>query len=200
MKKVVLLSTIVLGAAIGLGTQASADEVVNSKDSTPTQITIQDADDNGEDPLDPKDPNQTHLTLESVPDAYNFESSVKNKNYKLDATLTDKNIEVFNDRTDHEWSVKALVTDNTIKLKSDISKTFEVTSFIINDTEIAATGAKGIVAKAEDKKTSENNTGKLVRAVDSISISFDDNDNVLKAGNVLEGSVTYQLYNSADAS
>lgn len=188
------LSAMVL-ATLG-ATSVQAQEVVDQKGETPTEVVITDNDD-PTDPLDPTDPNQKMLTLEKVPTAYNFESKLQNKTYNLTADLTDETIEVFNDRIDREWSVKANVLDN--KLTRSDAKEFTVDSFQIDGTEIAATGADGIVAKAEATKTAANNTGLIETAVASVSIGFTDTDSVLVAGDTLTGSIQYQLYNTADA-
>ena len=205
MKKITLLSTIILGATIfGATTQANAEEV-SVKDqtgSTPTTVTVKDADDKGKDPLDPKDPNQTHLTLESVPAEYNFETAVSNKSYTLESSLTqDNNIVVFNDRTSRNWSVKAAVTDNVIKRTNGDS--FVVDSFTVNGDEIATTGATGVVAKAkitgDTEQDKQGNTGNISNLVNKISIKFGDLNNTIKTGDELKGSVTYQLYATMDA-
>lgn len=191
------LSAMVL-ATLG-ATSVQAQEVVDQKGETPTEVVITDNVDPTDptDPLDPTDPNQKMLTLEKVPTAYNFESKLQNKTYNLTADLTDETIEVFNDRIDREWSVKANVLDN--KLTRSDAKEFTVDSFQINGTEIAKTGADGIVAKAEATKTAANNTGLIETAVASVSIGFTDTDSVLVAGDTLTGSIQYQLYNTADA-
>ncbi|GMC01100.1 MULTISPECIES: hypothetical protein [Enterococcus] len=190
-----ILSAMVL-ATLG-ATSVQAQEVVDQKGETPTEVVITDNDD-PTDPLDPTDPDQKMLTLEKVPAAYNFESKLQNATYNLTADLTDETIEVFNDRIDREWSVKANVASNKLTRSSD-SKEFTVDSFQINGTEVAATGAEGIVAKAEATKTAANNTGLIETAVDNVSIGFTDADRVLVAGDTLAGSIQYQLYNTADA-
>lgn len=205
MKKVTLLSTIILGATIfGAATQANAEEVsVNGQTgSTPTTVTVKDADNNGKDPLDPTDKDQKHLTLESVPAEYKFETSLSNKSYTLESSLTkDNNIVVFNDRSTRNWSVKAAVTDNVIKRKNGDS--FAVTSFKVNGDEIAGTAANGIVAKAtitgDSTQDAQGNTGNISKPVNTVSISFGDLNNTIKTGDILSGSVTYQLYATMDA-
>ncbi|MBO0432060.1 hypothetical protein DOK81_07750 [Enterococcus sp. DIV0660C] len=178
-------------------TSVHAQEVVDQKGETPTEVVITDNDD-PTDPLDPTDPNQKMLTLEKVPAAYNFESKLQNATYNLTADLTDETIEVFNDRIDREWSVKANVANNKLTRSSD-SKEFTVDSFQIDGTELAATGAEGIVAKAEATKTAANNTGLIETTVNKVSIGFTDTDRALVAGDTLAGSIQYQLYNTADA-
>lgn len=189
------LSAMVL-TTIG-ATSVHAQEVVDQKGETPTEVVITDNDD-PTDPLDPTDPNQKMLTLEKVPAAYNFESKLQNVTYNLTADLTDETIEVFNDRIDREWSVKANVANNKLTRSSD-SKEFTVDSFQIDGTELAATGAEGIVAKAEATKTAANNTGLIETTVNKVSIGFTDTDRALVAGDTLAGSIQYQLYNTADA-
>lgn len=195
MKKVTLLSTVVLGIAIlGGASQASAEEVLNQSDKfdTETKVTITD----GSGTWDPKDPTQTNLTLEAVPTNYSFTSSIKNKDYNLTATLSDK-IDVQNDYSARIWSVKAEV-DGT-QLTSG-STTFDVSSFTINGAELVGTGQTGVVFRSEATPTAANNTGLLSKPVTAIGIKFADTNNVLKAGDELEGNISYSLYNTVDAS
>lgn len=208
MKKIVLLSSAVLGVFLVAGTtSAHADEVVNSKGTkTDTSVTITDADTpNGTDPLDPTDPSQQHLLLKSVPTNYDFSTKVSDGSYEISSgTITggDTGVVVFNDLSTRVWSVKATVNGGTISRTTQVSgtadnKTFDVTSFKVNGTEVGATGATGIVAK--NASTDESNTGSISTPVTSISIGFNDADNSLKKGDKLTGQIDYVLYNSADA-
>ena len=197
MKKITLLSTLLVTAAIlGASTQANAEkvetEVSGQKGSTRTTVTVKDQG-SETDPLDPEDPTQTHLTLESVPSNYNFDTTVSNKNYTIGAALTDQNIVVFNDRVKRNWSVKATLEDNQIKRGSDV---FPVSSFIVNEAQLVGTGVTGIVAQAKDDatKNAQNNTGNISTPINELKIAFSDSKNVIKVKDTLEGKVTYQLY------
>lgn len=198
MKKInyVGLSLAVLGVLGGLtGEVVSAAEVVDQTKETPTTVIIKDNDE-GVDPLDPTDPSQKLLNLTKVPTKYNFETTVKQSNYSIDGTVTDGEINVFNDRISREWSVKATVKDNKLSVNSE---NLDVTSFAINEKELVGSGAAGIVAKAEANKTAENNTGTISTAVNKVSIGFSDPDSVIKTGDTLSGTISYQLYNTATA-
>lgn len=164
-------------------------EVVSQKGQTEVTVTIEDGAIDPTDPLDPTDPNQKHLTLESVPSKYNFKSVVSNTNYTITDGAIEGTIDVFNDNSARNWVVKASVVDD--QLTRD-TKTYAVTAFAINGTALA-TGAETTVAQNEDN-SAEKNTGLIQTAVDSISISFDDIENNLKAGNELKGAINYQLY------
>ncbi|MGM0218941.1 hypothetical protein [Enterococcus sp. AZ126] len=189
------LTTIVFGGIAA--TSASAETVVGQTKETPATVTIQDSDDTEEtDPLDPTDPDQKLLTLEAVPAAYNFETVVQNKAYAVNGTLTDQNVSVFNDRSTRKWSVKATVKDNHIVRGTD---TFAVTDFKVNNAVLVGTGATGIVAKSNATPTAANNTGQIDTPVTTTSIGFTDQNNVLKAGDVLTGTISYQLYNTVTA-
>lgn len=198
MKKInyVGLSLAVLGVLGGLtGEVVSAAEVEDQTKETPTTVIIKDNDE-GVDPLDPTDPSQKLLNLTKVPTKYNFETTVKQSNYSIDGTVTDGEINVFNDRISREWSVKATVKDNKLSVNSE---NLAVTSFAINEKELVGSGAAGIVAKAETNKTAENNTGTISTAVNKVSIGFSDPDSVIKTGDTLSGTISYQLYNTATA-
>lgn len=199
MKKVTLMSVAVLGF-IGLQAGvAQAAEVQGQGKETPTTITIKDVDDKdgGVDPLNPTDKNQKHLTLEKVPGTFDFTSTLQNNVYQLDGAISKGNtIEVFNDRSARDWSVKATVKENEIK--SD-KHTFKVTSFKVDGEEIAATGSKGVVFKSATDKTNTTNTGLLTKAVNEVAINFTDTERVLKAGDQLNGTIEYQLFNTPTA-
>lgn len=194
MKKVTLLSTIALGVAIiGGASQASAEVVVNQAGKeTETKVTITD----GSGTWDPKDPTQTNLTLETVPTAYNFTTSIKNKDYNLTATLNDK-IDVQNDYSARVWSVKAEVDGSQL---ASGSSAFDVSSFKVNDAELVGTGVTGVVSRSAATPDASNNTGIISKAVTSIGVNFSDPNNVLKAGDELTGTISYSLYNTVDAS
>lgn len=202
MKKSTILGSLVLGAlliAVG-STGVQAAEVAGQKGETTTIVKIKDNSDptNPTDPLNPAAPDQKMLTLEKVPSGYTFESKLQNNQYTISSgTITDPTVDVFNDRIDREWSVKAAVLNNKIT-RSD-AKDFTVDSFKINDKEVSATGADGVVAKAQTSKTEANNTGVVKTPITAISIGFTDKDKVLKVGDQLDGKIQYQLYNTADA-
>jgi hypothetical protein len=202
MKKTTILGTVLSGVVLAtMGTSSVlAEVVVGQEKETPTTVKIVDNTDPANpdvDPLVPTDPDQKMLTLESVPDAYSFESKLQNATYDLSATLTDKSIDVFNDRITREWSVKANVVGD--KLTKDTTD-FTVASFKVNDAEVEATAADGIVAKAPETKDAATNTGVIKTPVTKVSIAFTDTAKVLKVGDTLNGNIHYQLFNTADAS
>lgn len=190
-----LIGTILTG---GFQSIALADSVTGQTGSSPANVKVLD-NDAPVDPLDPTKPDQDELTLESVPNAYNFETTVKNGQYTIDGTLKDQTVDVFNNRSSRTWSVKASVVNNSIIANNSAKDTFSITNFKINDIALTGTGAQGIIAKSDAAPTKENNTGLLKTAVDSASIGFTDTNNVLKAGDTLTGTISYQLYNTADA-
>ncbi|WP_242596550.1 hypothetical protein [Enterococcus plantarum] len=195
MKKLVLSSALLAIIGVGtIGTSVFADEVQGNSKESKVNVTIED-EDSGTDPLDPTDPDQKLLNLISVPEKYDFTSSLTNGTYSLTTTLSDQDIEVFNSRSTREWSVKASVAEN--KLTSD-STNFDVTSFKINNNELVGAGATPIVAK-NGGLTDEANTGTLSTPVTTASISFSDPSGKLKVGSQLTGTINYQLYNTANA-
>lgn len=202
MKKTTILGIVLSGVVLAtMGTSSVlAEVVVEQEKDTPTTVTIKDNTDPTDpdtDPLVPTDPNQKMLTLENVPDAYSFESKLQNDTYDLSATLTDKSIDVFNDRITRNWSVKANVVGD--KLTRDTTE-FTVASFKVNDVEVGATAADGIVAKAPETKDAATNTGVIKTPVTKVSIAFTDTAKVLKVGDTLNGTIHYQLFNTANAS
>lgn len=180
-----LASWVLLGAAVSAG----AAPVVEQTGKTPTEVNIIEDD---IDPIDPTNPNQKHLTLEKVPAGYSFESTLQNKSYALTANLTDT-IDVFNDLSKREWSVKASVVNGLTKGDDQ----FEVSQFKINDVELVGTGANGIVAKSG--ALDRTNTGLIKTNVTKVNINFTDTNTVLKVGDKLTGKISYQLYNTATA-
>lgn len=193
--KFITLSAVTLLSTIAVALPVHADEV--GKDKTPTVVTITDATDptdplEPEDPTNPVDPSQSHLVLNKVPTAYNFTSSVSNKKYSITSgTITEGNIEVFNDRTGRAWSVKATVRDGKLTKGTD---EFTVNNFKINDKEIAETGANGVVFDSNEKGGEV--AGIKTKKVDQISIDFSDENGVLKPGDTLTGTIDYKLFNT----
>lgn len=199
MKKVTMMSTIVLGfmsATVGMTSVHGAEVIADGQQRKSTTTTVEIKDDKDTpDPLNPTDPNQKHLTLESVPSEYKFTSKLTHKTYSIeDNAVSGKSIDVFNDRSDRDWSVKASIPTNHLTVGD---KQFPVTSFKINDTEIVAQGETGVVSKVGTKD--ETNTGLIKKAVEKLAISFTDNDLQLKAGDTLSGKIEYKLYNTPDA-
>lgn len=186
MKKMKLLGMLALGL-LTVNVAASsvqAEEVTGQGKESDTKVKI----------IDNTEPEDRVLVLKSVPSNYDFESTLQNGSYSLDATLTDQNIVVFNNQVNGEWSVKAAVEGNEIK-KSGTA--FPVTSFKVNDTEIAAPGSNGIVAQASAQD--DTNVGDISTAVTKVSIGFNDSTNVLVPGDTLTGKINYKLFNTADA-
>ncbi len=190
--KIITLSAVTILATIAVALPAHADEITNSKKETPTEVQITDATD-PEDPLPggEVDPNQSHLVLNKVPSAYKFTSTVSNEKYSItDGQIDDGVIEVFNDRTNRQWSVKASVAENKLSLNTN---TFAVSSFTVNKKEIVGTGATGVVFNSAD---TDGIAGTKTEAVDKISISFTDPNGVLKPGDKINGVINYQLFNT----
>ncbi|WHA09125.1 hypothetical protein P3T75_12735 [Enterococcus montenegrensis] len=205
--KVITLSAVTLLSALTLALPVHA--AVNGEDQTPTEVKITDATDPKnpntdpllpEDPTNPVDPSQSHLVLNKVPTAYKFTSSVSNNQYTISSGTigngngSDKNIVVFNDRTNRNWQVKASVVGNKLTLGSD---DFTVSNFQVNNTEIAATGSKGIVF---DSTETDGVAGTKTKSVNSISIIFNDPNGILKAGDTINGTISYQLFNTVTPS
>lgn len=196
--KIITLSAVTILATIAVALPAHADEITNSKKATPTEVQITDATD-PKDPLDPEDPekpvdpNQAHLVLNKVPSAYKFTSTVSNREYSItDGQIDNGVIEVFNDRTNRQWSVKASVAENKLSLNTN---TFAVSSFKLNDEEIVGTGATGVVFNSAD---TDGIAGTKTKTVDNISISFTDPNGVLKPGDTINGLINYQLFNTVN--
>lgn len=195
MKTTKLLGTtfasLILFAAGATPILAADQLVVNGTNQTPTTVQIVD-DVSDPDPLDPSDPTQAHLTLEHVPGAYDFSSTLDRNGYKLNAAVNDK-IQVFNDRSTRQWSVKASVLNDQLMRGGD---KFNVDQFSINNIALA-TGTDTVVAKSVDQ-TVANNTGLLTTPVTGVKIDFKDPQMQLKAGDKLTGAIKYQLYAVAD--
>lgn len=196
MKTSTILTSVLLGAFIASVGTASAHAAVipDQKQDTKTAVTIND----NSQPTDPTKPGEKNLTLDNAPTNYNFKTKLQHDSYSIDSgDISGESINVFNDTVARDWSVKANVVNNQLS-RSD-SKTFPVTTFKINDQEIAATGATGIVAQAATDKTDANNTGLIKTPVSSISIGFTDANKDLKVGDTINGDIQYQLYNTPDA-
>ncbi len=207
MKKITLFSLVTLSAAVLGATQAYAapgdkGEIEASRDKFKTDTTITIIDNNdGEDELDPTNPTQTDLYLDSVPGSFDFSTKVSNKVYNIESgevNGNDKTIDVFNNRIDRDWSVKATLANDEIVREAD-SKSYEVTEFTINDVNVTATGQPAVIAKSAETKTAENNTNIIKTAVTGISIKFSDAEDSLKAGDSLDGVINYSLYNTPNA-
>ncbi|MGM0218939.1 BspA family leucine-rich repeat surface protein [Enterococcus sp. AZ126] len=153
------------------------------------------------DTLNPKDTTQTELVLSTVPSAFSFTTSIQRENYTLSQILpTGQDIVVKNDRLDREWSVRAKLLNNQLTTTEATPKVFSVSSFKVNQTELAGTGAPGVIlAQAPNAKTLESNIGSIQTPVTSASIQFVDVNHQLNAGTTLKGTIQYQLYNTAAA-
>lgn len=170
------------------GVAAFAAEVPGQTGSTPTTLTITDA-------------TSGDLRLDAVPATYAFETEIENGTYSLSTGTigTPGNIVVSNDSIAQAWSVRATVANNQLT-RAAAPATFDVNSFQINGAQLVGTGATGIVARSATTPDAGNNTGQITTPVTSIAIGFTDPSNVLQVNNVLNGTINYQLYNTADAS
>lgn len=164
-------------------------EVIGEKGQTEVTVIIEDGQFDPDNPYEPIEPGQKHLTLESVPSKYNFTTVVSNTNYTITDHDVEGTIDVFNDNSLRKWLVKASVVGD--QLTRDTKK-YPVTAFAINGTKLA-TGVETTVAQNEDY-SGEKNTGLIQTKVDSIEISFVDSENNLKAGNELKGAINYRLF------
>lgn len=147
----------------------------------------------------PTDPDQTSLTLNNVPNEFRFNSTLKyNGIYIIKNNMSGQNITVFNDDSNRKWSVKANVVGNVFDINkqsnSNTNEKINIDSFLINNTQLIGTGYSGIIA------TSSGKNGEMNIAVSSAEIRFVDTNRLLGIGDSLSGSVTYQLYDTANAS
>lgn len=193
-----VLTIIGLLSSTGIAEIGGAQEITNQTQETPTMITVIDNDDgSGVDPLDPTDPNQKNLLLETVPKNYQFKTKLQGQTVTASAKANET-LDVFNDRINREWSVKAQVVDNYLILARSNEK-MEVTSFKMNQIELVGTGATGIVAQAAASKTAQNNTGVIKTTISDLTITFNDLNRELIAGDTLKGTISYKLYNTPNA-
>lgn len=175
---------------------SSDDFLKNYDGSDPGTYTWESAGDT----LDPNDPTQTALVLESVPSAFTFKSKLKQGTYILKDNLpSGQQINVKNDRMEREWSVKANVVDNQFTATNKQRTTYSLIQFMIDGSPLLGTGATGIVAQSVSDKTTENNVGTIQKDVSVASILFSDEDHTLKADTQLSGVIRYQLYNTVIA-
>lgn len=145
------------------------------------------------------DPDQTSLMLTNVPGEFRFNSTLKyNGAYAIKNNMSGQNVTVFNDDSNRKWSVKANVVGNSFCINkqsnSNTNEKINIDSFLINNTQLIGTGSSGIIA------TSSGKVGEMNIAVSSAEIRFVDTNRSLGIGDSLSGSVTYQLYDTANAS
>lgn len=195
---VYIITTFAIMHALSSSQLVSAEEVADQTKETPIIITVIDNDDGtGVDPLDPTDPTQKSLLLETVPKNYQFKTKLQGQTVTATAK-SQETLAVFNDRIKREWSVKAQVVDNQLLIVRS-GERLAVTSFKINQTELVGTGATGIIAQAVTNKTAQNNTGVIKTAISDLSITFNDLNRELIAGDALKGTISYKLYNTPAA-
>jgi len=171
---------------------AHAAEVPDGAKDTQTQVKI----------IDNPDPDPAVLKLMHVPEQYKFETKLQSTGeYTLSGGVVEKDakITVFNDKSTQDWSVKASIDNTTLSTES--GKTATVTDFKINGQDLMGENANQIVHKSEANKTADNNTGNLSKKVtnDGLNVSFNNEKGDLKAGDTLNGTVHYQLFNTPDA-
>jgi surface protein len=174
------------------GTVGRTNEFLRNYDgSVPGTYTWEQA----QDPLNPDDSTQNDLVLTRVPSAFNFSSVLMSGEYQLSQNLSsDEGFSVKNNRLDRDWSIRATVQDNQMISESHI---LPLKQFTIDGIALVGTGNNGIVTKSEEQKTLENNVGTIQRAVNEVSVTFSDENHVLKVGSELHGTIDYQLYNTA---
>ena len=147
--------------------------------------------------FDPANPDQTVLVLKNVPTSFDFETTLNLNNYFLSTNLEANNdIVVYNNRLDRNWSVRASVVDDQLKLDTKEQMTFPVTLFSINDVDITSTSSNGIVASSPDNKQLNTNVGEISTEVTVAQLNFTDGTHQLKANSKLQGTIRYQLYNT----
>ena len=155
------------------------------------------------DSLDPTDPTQQSLTLNKVPVKFDFEAKIQPKSYTLNYSVSDEEnstLEIYNNRLDRDWSVKANVKNNQFTSdKNGTTYDYPITSFKMNEEELVGTGSNGVVFAAEKEKTFDNNLGALKKAIKNVAVSFSDENTTIKAADQLNGAIVYQLYNTATA-
>lgn len=177
------------GGTVGTTSQFLADYNSNSAGTYVWEDKV--------DPLVPDDPNQNELVLRHVPNEFRFQTKLSIQNYQVEAKLTNENVSVYNDRKDRDWSLKAVLDQN--KLIGENQSVFNVQQFKINEINLIGTGFSGIISKAPDIKTLQNNVGNLTKEINNISISFSDDKLNLKANESLQGQIIFQLYNTLTA-
>lgn len=187
-----ITSLVVSLTVAGMCSVAHAAEVKDEEKDSQTQVSI----------VDSPDSDKAVLKLIAVPDQYKFETkSNSNGSYQIQGgtVSSNKNITVFNDKLKQTWSVKASVEDTILKTASNKKAT--VTGFKINGQELMGEKATQIVHKSAEKPTLDNNTGYISKEVtnDGLSITFNNEKNDLKAGDVLNGTIHYQLYDTPSA-
>ncbi|MGM9904553.1 hypothetical protein A5844_000918 [Enterococcus sp. 10A9_DIV0425] len=186
---IVLMAVSVVGTSL-IGVAANAATVPNEEKDSNTEVSFTDS----------TDPDAV-LKLIHVPDVYKFET-------KLDASGTysitggivenDRNITVFNDKSTQEWSVKASIVNDQLLGNS---KAATVTAFQIDGVDLMGASATGIVHRSNVAPDVINNTGQISKPVSDagLQIEFNNANMDLKAGDVLTGTVHYQLFNTPDA-
>lgn len=187
MKKNKVLGICIVGILL-VSSKASvvnAEELLGQSKETQIRIVIT-GDNNG---LVSKD-NKKTLSLDRVPGKYNFKSILEDEEYKLDASLNDTEVEVFNNYTTSDWAVKAELKDDELTLMCNESEIFKVNSFRVNDKEILKVGSDGLIAKSINNKKIRNKA-----YINKMSMSFLDIKDILKENDTLNGLINYQLYN-----
>ena len=207
MKKITLLSLVVLSAAVIGASEANATPMPTQKE-TPTTIKFTEDQDNPDKPTDPE-ATEDNLSLTSVPTGYSFTSKmISTGQYDLTSTLnSDANdngnkIIVFNQYKNQEWAVRASVVNNKLEDSNNANVIYDVTEFNVKAlsgtvVNILETGSN-VVAKSAATKTLENNQGYVKTQIESVGIKFNDPNKTLKNNSELKGSINYTLY-STDA-
>lgn len=178
---VVCLASLLVALAV-TDTSVVAD-VIKETDSN---IIISDANDVG-------DSSQDKLILEEVPMEYAFRSLLENKNYALEAQLSNQFVKVVNDRGSRNWVVKASVPDFLILDRNKEVK-FPVTSFNIDGVDLKKIGNSGIIFQSSSN--GKENTGLLSKSIKNVSMRFVDEKNVLNEDDTVKGSIQYFLYDT----
>ena len=186
---IVLMAVSVVGTSL-IGVAANAATVPNEEKDSNTEVSFTDS----------TDPDAV-LKLIHVPDVYKFETKLDTSGtYSITGGIVenDRNITVFNDKSTQEWSVKASIVNDQLLGNS---KAATVTAFQIDGVDLMGASATGIVHRSNVAPDVINNTGQISKPVSDagLQIEFNNANMDLKAGDVLTGTVHYQLFNTPDA-
>lgn len=205
----VLMATSLLATATPAFAAETPHKVGDSKDTNAT-VKIIGKTVTPEKPLKPDDkdkdkpkPDQiANLKFIEAPQSFYFETSVSDDGYKLTADKTkkygDKNAipegakyQVFSDAKGAHYNVKSVI-DPQLTEKATATKKVDVTSFKINDKEIAS---EGVVM---DHTTNDfDDSGYATMPVENIAIEFKaaDENNKIKMNEEYTGAIHNTLYN-----
>ncbi|EME8165746.1 hypothetical protein MKJ39_002559 [Enterococcus faecium] len=179
-------SIVVCLASLFALTVTETSVAADVRKETDSNIIISDASDVG-------DSSQDNLILEEVPMEYAFRSLLENRNYELEAQLSNQFVKVVNDRGSRNWVVKASVSDSLVLERNKEIK-FPVTSFNIDGIDLKEIGNSGIIFQSSSN--GKENTGLLSKPIKNVSMRFVDEKNILNDDDTVKGSIQYFLYDT----